>query len=88
MTNGIEVEDVIVGTGDEAVRGKVAVANVRIFLNHGTEVTSSFGPRIADQSLQARVHRRPANGHRGDARWGSEEASHRPTPSLWRKWSS
>lgn len=46
MTNGIEVEDVIVGTGDEAVRGKVAVANVRIFLNHGTEVTSSFGPRM------------------------------------------
>jgi hypothetical protein len=46
MTNGIEVEDVIVGTGDEAVRGKVAVANVRIFLNHGTEVTGSFGPRM------------------------------------------
>jgi hypothetical protein len=46
MTNGVEIEDVVVGTGDGAVSGKVAVANVRIFLNHGTEVTGSFGPRM------------------------------------------
>ena len=34
------------GSGDEALRDKVVVANVRIFLNRGTEVTGSYGPRM------------------------------------------
>lgn len=46
MTNGIDVEDVVVGSGDEAQRDKVVVANVRLFLNRGTEVTGFYGPRM------------------------------------------
>ena len=48
MTKGIEVEDITIGTGDEAVRGKTVVANVRMFLHHGTEVTypTPPGPRM------------------------------------------
>ena len=42
MTRGIKIQDVTVGTGDEALRGKTVVANVRMFLNHGTELTGTF----------------------------------------------
>ncbi len=45
-TTGIDIEDVTVGDGDEALRGKVVVANVRMYLNRGTEVTASYGPRM------------------------------------------
>ncbi len=47
MTKGIEVRDLTIGTGDEAVLGKAAIVNVRMFLNHGTEVfTSLCGSKI------------------------------------------
>ena len=47
MTKGIEVEDLTIGIGDEAALGKAVVVNVRMFLNHGTEVfTSSCGSKI------------------------------------------
>ncbi len=48
MRKGIEVEDVVVGSGDEALRGKTVVVNVRVFLNKGTEVTSAVagGPKM------------------------------------------
>lgn len=48
MTKGIEIHDVTVGNGDEALRGKTIVANVRMFLHHGTEVTGTFtgAPKI------------------------------------------
>jgi len=39
MTKGIKIEDVILGGGDEALRGKTVVAGVRVFLNDGTELT-------------------------------------------------
>jgi hypothetical protein len=35
MRKGIEVEDVVVGSGDEASQGKTVVVNVRMFLNRG-----------------------------------------------------
>ena len=48
MPAGVKIQNVIVGTGDEAIRGKTIVANVRMFLNHGTELTSTLmnGPKI------------------------------------------
>jgi hypothetical protein len=48
MTKGIDVEDIMIGTGDEAVRGRIVEANVRMFLHHGTEVTypTHPGPRM------------------------------------------
>ena len=48
MRRGIDVEDVVLGTGDEALRGKTVVASVRIFLNHGTELTDMLfgGPKV------------------------------------------
>ncbi len=46
MTRGIEVEDVVVGTGDRALRGMVVIARVHMFLNHGTEVAALCGPRM------------------------------------------
>jgi len=47
MTKGIEVRDLTIGIGDEAVLGKAVVVNVRMFLNHGTEVfTSLCGSKI------------------------------------------
>ena len=42
MTKGIEVRDLTIGIGDEAVLGKAVVVNVRMFLNHGTEVFTSL----------------------------------------------
>jgi hypothetical protein len=48
MTKGIEVEDVVVGSGDEALRGKTVVVNVRMFLNQGMELTNTLlcGPKM------------------------------------------
>jgi hypothetical protein len=48
MPTGIKIEDIAIGAGDEALRGKTVVANVRMFLNHGTELASTFtgGPRM------------------------------------------
>jgi hypothetical protein len=48
MTKGIKVHDIAVGTGDEALRGKTVVADVRMFLSHGMELTNTFvsGPKI------------------------------------------
>jgi hypothetical protein len=47
MTKGIEVRDLTMGIGDEAVLGKAVIVNVRMFLNHGTEVfTSLCGSKI------------------------------------------
>ncbi len=34
MRKGIDVEDVVLGSGDEALRGKTVVVSVRMFLNH------------------------------------------------------
>lgn len=47
MTNGIEIKDLTIGTGDEATRESVVVANVREFLRRGDEVSPSpqFGTR-------------------------------------------
>jgi hypothetical protein len=42
MPPGVKTKDILVGTGDEAVRGKTVVAIVRMFLNHGTELTATF----------------------------------------------
>ncbi len=38
MTPGVEVQDIVVGTGDEAVRGKTAIVNASFWLLDGTEV--------------------------------------------------
>ena len=48
MTKGIEIKDLIVGTGEEAAKGSVVVANVREFLRRGDEVSPSplFGTRM------------------------------------------
>lgn len=48
MRKGIEAEDVVVGSGDEAVRGKTVIAGVRFFLSDGTEVTDALlgGPKV------------------------------------------
>jgi hypothetical protein len=47
MTKGIEIKDLTVGTGDEATKESVVVANVREFLRRGDEVSHSplFGTR-------------------------------------------
>jgi hypothetical protein len=47
MPSGVKIKDIDVGAGDEAVPDKTIVANVRMFLNHGTELTGTFtgGPR-------------------------------------------
>ena len=42
MRSGIRSKDIVVGTGDEAVRGKTVAANVRLFLNQGTELTGNL----------------------------------------------
>jgi hypothetical protein len=45
---GIKIEDVVLGGGDEALRGKTIVAGVRYFLADGTELSDTFlgGPRV------------------------------------------
>ena len=47
MTKGIEIKDLTVGTGAEATKESVVVANVREFLRRGDEVSHSplFGAR-------------------------------------------
>ena len=45
MRPGVQAEDIMAGTGDEAVRGRVAVINLRMFLPDGTEVPKDFMPR-------------------------------------------
>ncbi len=42
MRPGIKINDLKVGDGPEAIRGKIVIANVRLFLNHGTEITDFF----------------------------------------------
>lgn len=44
MAKGIEIEDIALGKGTEATRGKIVIANVRMFLHHGTEVTDTASP--------------------------------------------
>jgi len=48
MRSGVKAKDIVTGTGDEAVAGKTVAANVRLFLNHGTELTGILtgGPRM------------------------------------------
>src|SRR5215469_6856908 len=48
MAKGVEIEDLAVGTGDEATRENVVVVSVREFLRRGDEVSPSplFGTRM------------------------------------------
>lgn len=54
MRSGVKIKDIVAGTGDEAIRGKTVAANVRLFLNRGTElnrdgelmVSLTGGPRV------------------------------------------
>ena len=45
MRPGVQAQDIVVGTGDEAVRGKVAVVTVRMWLPDGTEIAEDLMPR-------------------------------------------
>lgn len=42
MRSGVKVNDIVTGTGNEAARGKTVVANVRLFLNYGNELTAGL----------------------------------------------
>ena len=42
MRSGVKAKDIETGTGEEAVHGKTVAANVRLFLNHGTELTGTL----------------------------------------------
>ena len=44
MRPGIQADDIITGTGDEAVRGKIAVVIVRVCLLDGTDLSGSLLP--------------------------------------------
>jgi hypothetical protein len=48
VTRGIKIEDVVLGGGDEALRGKTVVAGVRTRLNNGTDLTDVLwcGPKV------------------------------------------
>ncbi|HEY1649343.1 MAG TPA: FKBP-type peptidyl-prolyl cis-trans isomerase [Terracidiphilus sp.] len=46
MDKGIEIRDISVGAGEEALQGKIAVLNLRMFLHHGEEVFVSPEPRV------------------------------------------
>jgi hypothetical protein len=46
MTKGIEIRDISIGTGEEALPGKTAVLNLRMFLHQGEEVTLYPEPRV------------------------------------------
>jgi hypothetical protein len=46
MTKGIEIRDISIGTGEEALPGKTAVLNLQMFLHQGEEVTLYPEPRI------------------------------------------
>jgi hypothetical protein len=41
MTKGITFEDILLGSGDEALREKTVIAGVRVFLNDGAELTDT-----------------------------------------------
>ena len=41
---GVQVQELIVGSGDMAVRGKTVVVNARLFLSDGTELTEDMLP--------------------------------------------
>ena len=45
VPRGLKIKDVVIGEGEEATRRHTVVALVRIFLNRGTEVTTSESPR-------------------------------------------
>ena len=45
MRPGVRAHDSVVGTGDEAVRGKVAVVTVRVSLLDGTDLSGALLPR-------------------------------------------
>lgn len=42
MRSGVKARDVVIGAGEEAVCGRTVAANVRLFLNHGTELTGTL----------------------------------------------
>ena len=44
MRPGVQARDLVVGTGDEAVRGKTVVVSGRLFLPDGTELTGELLP--------------------------------------------
>lgn len=44
MKPGIEIQDIVTGTGEEAVRGKTAIVNVRAFLLNGNELPKTLMP--------------------------------------------
>lgn len=44
MPKGIEIEDVVPGTGPEALRGKTVIVKLRVSLNDGTELTGKLFP--------------------------------------------
>ena len=46
MTRDVEITDVSIGTGEEALQGKTAVVNLRVFLHHGEEVSVYPEPRV------------------------------------------
>jgi hypothetical protein len=46
MTKGIKVTEITIGAGEEAVRGKTVVANVRMFLRQGTELNITGGQNM------------------------------------------
>ncbi len=43
MPPGVRIREIATGTGAEAVRGKVVVVDVRLYLNRGEEITSMMG---------------------------------------------
>ncbi len=45
MPKGVKIEEIVVGTGTVAERGMTVVANVRIFLKRGEEVTAEY-PKV------------------------------------------
>jgi len=48
MRSGVKTKEIVTGEGDEAVPTKTVAANVRFFLNRGTEITGALigGPRM------------------------------------------
>jgi hypothetical protein len=59
MTKGIEIEDVVLGAGDEALRGKTVIVKLQVFLNHGTELTDKLfpEPKLRSTSVSASLLR-------------------------------
>jgi hypothetical protein len=46
MAKGIEIYDISIGAGEEALQGKIVVLNLRVFLRQGEEVFIYPGPRV------------------------------------------